>query len=168
MAKARQTRRSAFTVKSGSIKKELKANVTITYRGKSKELLALWDTGANCSCISEETVRDLGMIPTGFEDMMTPTGKDTVGTYLVDVLLPNNVSVHDLKVCDSKIGAQGIGMLVGMDIISKGDFAVSNYQGKTIFSFRMPSIGAIDFVRDIKVEKVVGPMHGKGKRKNKK
>ena len=45
----------------------------------------------------------------------------------------------------SKIGAQGIDILIGMDIISKGDFAISNYNGKTQFSFRLPSQQDVDY-----------------------
>lgn len=33
-----------------------------------------------------------------------------------------------------------------MDIITRGDFAITNVNGKTTFSFRFPSIGTIDFV----------------------
>jgi hypothetical protein len=33
-----------------------------------------------------------------------------------------------------------------MDIISMGDFAVTNFSGVTQFSFRVPSMEAIDFV----------------------
>ena len=36
---------------------------------------------------------------------------------------------------DSEIGNQGIDVLIGMDIISMGDFAVSNFSGKRQFSF---------------------------------
>ena len=36
-------------------------------------------------------------------------------------------------------------MPIGMDIISKGDFAVSNFEGKTWFAFQTPSQGHIDF-----------------------
>jgi len=39
----------------------------------------------------------------------------------------------------------GAEMLVGMDIINKGDFAVTNKDGQTVFSFRIPSLECIDF-----------------------
>ncbi len=39
-------------------------------------------------------------------------------------------------------------MLIGMDIISRGDFAVTNKDGKTTFSFRLPSVAKIDFVKE--------------------
>lgn len=32
-----------------------------------------------------------------------------------------------------------------MDIISRGDFAITNFGGKTTFSFRIPSTEEIDF-----------------------
>ena len=35
-----------------------------------------------------------------------------------------------------------------MDIITRGDFAVTNRGGKTTFSFRIPSQADIDFVKD--------------------
>ena len=40
-------------------------------------------------------------------------------------------------------------VLIGMDIIGQGDFAISNKNRKTVFSFRMPSQERIDFVEQI-------------------
>jgi hypothetical protein len=40
-------------------------------------------------------------------------------------------------------------MIIGMNIISRGDFALSNSEGKTIMSFRIPSSNVpIDFSGD--------------------
>ena len=39
-------------------------------------------------------------------------------------------------------------VLIGMDIISKGDFCVTNFQGKTVLTFRVPSCSEFDFVQD--------------------
>lgn len=36
-------------------------------------------------------------------------------------------------------------LFIGMDIISLGDFALSHKEGKTLFSFRIPSLAPIDF-----------------------
>lgn len=36
-------------------------------------------------------------------------------------------------------------IVIGMDVISQGDFAISNFEGKTIFTFRCPSVAKIDF-----------------------
>ena len=40
----------------------------------------------------------------------------------------------------------GFEVLIGMDIIGAGDFAVTNSNGKTVMSYRYPSIERIDFV----------------------
>ena len=42
----------------------------------------------------------------------------------------------------------GLDVVIGMDIITRGDFAVTNLDGKTTFSFRIPSLADIDFVQD--------------------
>ena len=39
-------------------------------------------------------------------------------------------------------------VLIGMDIINRGDFAVTNRDGRTKFSFRIPSQADIDFVAE--------------------
>lgn len=43
-----------------------------------------------------------------------------------------------------------------MDIISYGDFTISNYNGKTIFSFRTPSIIHTDYVKEYNENKSKG------------
>lgn len=154
---------SAFTIKESVIKDTLKSKVTIHCDGRSIEVVALWDTGATASCISEEVVADLNLVATGHIPRHTPSGHDIAKTYLVDVTLPNDVQVPDLRVCDSKIGDQGIGMLIGMDIINRGDFIVNNYQGKTVFSFRMPAESILDFVTGIKASNII---NGKRSPKN--
>ena len=37
-----------------------------------------------------------------------------------------------------------------MDIISRGDFAITNFQGTTVMTYRVPSIQRIDFVAGIR------------------
>lgn len=138
--------------------------VDIIYNNTSLTIDALWDTGATSSCISHDVVASLSLIPTGKRNIRTPSGSSEVNTYLVDIILPNDVRIPDLIVCDSEIGAQDIGMLVGMDVINKGDLAVSNYNGRTTFSFRIPSIKNTNYV--LEIDKNLS--HGKGKRKNKK
>jgi hypothetical protein len=46
-----------------------------------------------------------------------------------------------------------IGVLIGMNIINKGDFAITNFQGKTTMSFRIPSKQKIDFVEGLKTSR---------------
>lgn len=54
------------------------------------------------------------------------------------------VGVAQLPVTGNDLG--DVDMLIGMDVISKGDFAVTNVGGITTFSFRIPSQETIDYV----------------------
>lgn len=79
-------------------------------------------------------------------EVHTASGIDTSNTYLVNIWLPGGVVFYNLKVTEGKLIEQ-CEILIGMDIISKGDFAVTNYNSKTVFTFRFPSVGCIDFVK---------------------
>ena len=146
---------NAFAIPYLEICNKLKSEVTIHYDGREVVTTALWDTGATNSCISKDVVSGLNMTSTGNIPMLTPSGSTVCNTYLVDVTLTNKVYVPSVMVLDSEIGNQGIGMLIGMDIITKGDFAVSNYNGKTMFTFRMPSESTLNFVSGIKASNVI-------------
>lgn len=159
---------SAFTTKNKSIARSLKNTVTFCNGDSCCEVTALWDTGATGTCISKELAARLNLQSTGLQRMKTPSGEITANTYLVNILLPNNVPIHDIKVCDSEIGNQNIDALIGMDIISQGDFSVSTYNGETWFTFRVPSAKHTDYVEQIRYENTIGPTHGKGKRKHRK
>ena len=126
---------------------------------------ALWDTGASITCISNQVATDLSLVSSGKQTIHTPGGQKIVNTYLVDIGLPNSVVISDVPVCDSAIGDQGLDILIGMDLISRGDFAVTQQNNKTMFSFCFPSRKSIDFVAQIKVQQKVGQSHKKKQRK---
>ena len=107
---------------------------------------AQWDTGASGTCIAQELAEGLQLKPVGRRNVKTPSGEGEYNTYCVDLILPNNVGIKDVLVVGSEIGKQGIGVLIGMDIISLGDFAISNYKGQTHFTFRVPSLSDASFV----------------------
>lgn len=159
-----ETSCKAFTMKSQRLLNRLTTNVDILYAAKTTSVLALWDTGATVTCISKSVVEMLGLIPIGKRTIQTPSGQGIVNSYNVNILLPNNVYISDITVCDSSIGDQGVGALIGMDIICRGDFSLNNYEGKTTFSFRVPSQKPTDYVKELRLSNIIGPRHGKGKR----
>lgn len=157
---------SAFASKANCIANKLINKVKIISGEKNLEVYALWDTGATGTCISENVQRDLGLVAISRQKICTPSSTIEVDVCLVDVELPNKVLMRDVPVAVTKIGDQGIGMLIGMNIISKGDFAVSNFNNHTVFTFRVPSQKTTDYVAETNLQKIVGT-HGKGKRKHK-
>lgn len=137
---------SAFTTTCSGIAPKLMTKAWVQYAGNSNEVDALWDTGATTTCISQELAKRLNMVPTGKSSILTPSGGTIVNTYLIDIALPNGVTVKDVVVCDSNIGAQKIDLLIGMNIINCGEFCVSSYGGKTTFSFIVPPISEANFL----------------------
>jgi predicted aspartyl protease len=142
---------SAFTVTYNGIAKRLNSMVKIAESvavGNSNfanEYTALWDTGATGSVITQKVVDDLNLLPVSFGRAHGVDGEYSTTYYYVDILLPNNVSVNKLRVSLGKM--RGFDLLIGMDIICRGDFAVSNYNGNTVFTYRIPSKQTTDYVK---------------------
>lgn len=110
-----------------------------------KAVTAIWDTGAEVSSISTKVAAEIGLVSLGRARNATAAGFVQVDIYAVNILLPNGVSFAMVPVTGNDLG--DVDMLIGMDIISKGDFSVTNVDGKTTFSFRIPSIERIDYVK---------------------
>ena len=109
------------------------------------EYKAIWDTGATKTAITSRVATECGLKPTGMCKVRTASGEDDTCTYLVSLYLPNKVCIPQIRVTQAVLF--GADVLIGMDVIASGDFAVTNYEGKTYMSFRMPSIECIDFVK---------------------
>lgn len=86
-----------------------------------------------------------GLISTGREKVSGVHGVSEVDTYLVNIALPNEVGFVGIRVAIGDLGDDA-DVLIGMNIINLGDFAVTNLNGKTKMSFRVPSEADIDFV----------------------
>jgi len=108
----------------------------------------LWDTGASHTVITKGLATTLGLAPIGKVETHHAGGKSLVDAYLINIYLPNQLAMSFVQVteCIETIGR--FGLIIGMDVISKGDFALSHYCNKTTFSFRMPSIYKIDLAKD--------------------
>lgn len=119
---------------------------SITTHPKFEQFKAIWDTGATNTAITEQVVNTCGLKPTGMAIVNTANGPRNCLTYLINIMLPNKVGLHHLRVSQTA-QITGADLLIGMDIISVGDFAVSRKAGKTVFSFRTPSCDCIDFVQ---------------------
>ena len=124
--------------------------------------IAIWDTGASNSGITELFAQKLKLTPTGKKRVNGLGGTIEKNTYLIDIILPNSVRFPNLVVTeiDNPIDEMGnkvdmFGILIGMDIICTGDLTITNYQGKTVMSFRHPSQLTVDYVEEWKRRKAV-------------
>jgi hypothetical protein len=107
------------------------------------EIVAVWDTGATCSVITVDVAKQLNLCAEGATEVSGITGSQTVDTYLVTFTLPNGFNKDILVVsCTEAIGCD---VLIGMDIISIVDFAITSGSHGTTFSFKTPHGNEIDF-----------------------
>ncbi|HYF83470.1 MAG TPA: SEC-C metal-binding domain-containing protein [Clostridia bacterium] len=139
---------SSFTTYSNGL-----ANVLINQVGVSDPIQnptninqynAIWDTGASGTVITNRIVQQLNLLPTGMARVCTANGDCNVNTYVIDLWLPNKICIQRLRVTEGTISSADL--LIGMDVMNMGDFSVSNFGGKTIFSFRVPSCATTDYV----------------------
>jgi len=110
------------------------------------ECTATWDTGAMISVISINVIEKLGLEPIGKETVGHGGGISTANKYLVNIFLPNEIVFTSLEVLGMPIS---VDILIGMDIISKGDFVITASQGKTKFSFQIPSTHDTDYEKKL-------------------
>lgn len=159
-----------FTSKGNGIARELANQIyvsevhdpsTQTPSPTKKPYMGIWDTGATNTIITRKVVQELNLQPSGRETVQAVGAGDQIhefeaNTYLINVYLPNNVTIIAIRASEGSVG--GGDLLLGMDIISSGDFAITNYNGQTWWTFRVPSNEPIDFVKDIQnYNKTYGP-----------
>jgi hypothetical protein len=114
---------------------------------------SLWDTGAMSSVISTKVVNVLGLIPVGRAQVFHANGEAIVNTYFVNIVLPNKVTFSNLFVTEGVLS--DIDVLIGMDIISQGDFVITALNQGTRFSFQIPSTHDTDYVRELDLQKQI-------------
>lgn len=107
---------------------------------------ALWDTGATNSLITSAVVAQLGLVATGRVNVSHAAGISEANTYVVSLMLQNNVLVGGITAVETHDGVGDFGVIIGMDIITLGDFSITNLGGKTWMTFRQPSRSHVDYV----------------------
>lgn len=141
----------AFKIEFKHIANALITKVIIrnTITNQNLDLFALWDTGATSSAITQKAVNNLDLKSKFKSYIQTADSpKKETNVYDIDLVLPNRVLVPNIRVSGvSVIGGKNVNLLIGMDIICIGDFAITNYGNKTLFSFSIPPHkNKIDFV----------------------
>lgn len=159
----------AFTLRNDALRSELMTPCRISAAHGSGDIIsaagfrqfdALWDTGSTASVISSDVVSSLNLSPLSQCRAYHAQWWSLVNVYLVDIVLPNNLLISNVKVTEGQLN--GFGALIGMDIINLGDFALTHRDKKTVFSFQIPATHEYDFVKQI--QQGVGQKKGGRKR----
>ena len=136
----------AFTIKGDGLLRNIKLTVGITQH--SVENIKAAAAKQHSAVISTLSIRT--KISSKAADISGLTVKNEAGIDMahIDLFLPNAIRIENIPVeVIDKIEDVGYDCVIGMDILSCGDCSLSSQGNKTMFSFRVPSLGAEDFVQ---------------------
>lgn len=151
-----------------AIKTPVKVKNILT--GNEIDSFGVWDTGATNSVITKAAAQRLGLAVISMVEVGGVHGKQTVPVYFVQLTLNNqNISVQ-VRVSEGSVSSfskEGDAeILIGMDIITLGDLSVSNFNGQTVMTFRIPSLTKIDYCEEVKEHNRCLKLHEINIRKN--
>ena len=95
--------------------------------GPLSHAMAIWDTGATHSLISTRMITKLALLPIGFSPLRSIRDEREAAVYWVWIRIPNGAhgaAMWRIPVLEEELGPD-VDFLIGMDIITKGDFHVT-------------------------------------------
>lgn len=141
----------AITIRKTGIARSIISSVEVHdfFSANACETLGIWDSGATNSVITKSVAQKLGLTSIGQTRVRGVHGIRIVNVYFVQIkLMGTDISFEtNVTECDDLSNDQSVGMLLGMNIITKGDFSITNYRGNTTMSFRIPSKHRIDYLK---------------------
>ena len=145
---------NALTHRPGGILNVIETPVEIKnpFNGNVVKTLAIWDTGATSCAITEKLAQQLSLPIIAKGRVLGVHGEREVNVHDVEIKLNNeNIQLRTRVSACSELSSDGsIGLLLGMDVITKGDFFITNHNGNTVMTFRVPSLETKDFCEEIK------------------
>jgi hypothetical protein len=137
------------------------SSYTNTGKKEIREVKALWDTGATVSMISSTLATEMDLLALAKIRIHGVNSHETVDQYQAQVVIMNRVT-RNVKLAPAGLHKRDpkgppdseIELLLGMDIISQGDFFVGSHEVNgsidLVFSFQIPScLEPLDFVKEI-------------------
>lgn len=123
----------------------MKVPIPVSGNPEALKCKALWDTGATNTVISQKLVTSLNLPVISKTQIFGVNNLSPTSIHIIDLWLPNYCVICKIPAAKGDLFPD-FDVLIGMDIISRGDFSISNFKNRTIFSFRYPLVGNIDFV----------------------
>ncbi len=122
-----------------SKQKELAIPVTLSAnRKRIVDCVGIIDTGATSTMISELVAEELRLYPCGEISVSGVHGTNKSELYFLDIVFGDFV-LFNHRVSGST-GDAGFDILIGMDILSMGEFEFVKTYGKQIFRFGIPAL----------------------------
>jgi hypothetical protein len=89
--------------------------------------------------------KDLNLTAVGVANVNHAGGMNVSPTHVVHFYLPNGVRMCGVVATEFP-GQPNFGAIIGMDVITIGNLAITNVGGETRVSFRTPSLTTIDYL----------------------
>jgi len=120
---------ATITLISPYFKHQIMTSLSIEKDGEWFCFNALWDTGANQTNIGKHIIEQLNFIPQSSKRLVGIKGDVLTNTYIVNLKLNDKIVFNDIEVISSDIEEIcGFDAIIGMDIISQGDFYITHFQ----------------------------------------
>ena len=129
-----------FSISLGSLADEIVTEcefVSLDQQRRVKAIRAMWDTGSNATILSTKLVSELRPDHFGQGGMTGIGGESEGDTYLMHVSLPTGDIITYQEVYEANLGDYDA--IIGMDIITRGNFHLDCIKGETLFSFELPN-----------------------------
>lgn len=107
---------------------------------------AVWDTGADTTIIRKSVAEALHLKSIVKSAISGIGGVVSSNIYRVHLGLPSGEALLDLEVMELPDEQIDYDVIIGMDVIRECDFAITNKDGNTKFSYERPSKRDIDFL----------------------
>ena len=112
-------------------------------------MVALWDTGAMCTCVSQTLAAKLGLVKVYEKELTVADNKSIMADVFCAKIRMGHIEFANMFVYGLPMDGKKENVIIGMDVISQGDLTITNYQDQSLLTFRAPSIERIDYVADI-------------------
>ena len=108
------------------------------YSLNSRKVMALIDTGASMSAIDHSLVEELQLSTFKLAEISSLGGRYTSSLHMVGIHLDDTIMLAPWVVAAGDVHAKGAGLIIGMDILGRGEFMYSRSEGKHTFTLRLP------------------------------
>lgn len=109
---------------------------------------AIWDTGADTTIVCKSILDELQVKPQGRVAILGIGSLLDSRLYTIHLGLPSGDLIHNLHVMAMDDDQTDYDVIIGMDVISLCDFAITTPNKKTKFTFERPSKRDIDFTKE--------------------